>query len=80
MISGDRGGKDVEPSLSIHLFGNVTSKNQMLQKNTWHKILETNFNNGKKYVCISRSFLVIRDRLYAHPVVVIREDSYKIYK
>jgi len=28
--------------------------------NTWHKILETNLNNGKKIcVCIPRSFLVI---------------------
>ena len=31
MISGDRGGQGVGPSVPIHLFGNVTSKNQMLQ-------------------------------------------------
>ena len=27
MISGDRGGQGVGPSLPIHLFGNVASKN-----------------------------------------------------
>ena len=27
--------------------------------NTWHKSLETNLSNGKKNVCIPRSFLVI---------------------
>ena len=31
LISGDRGGQSVGPSLPIHLFGNVASKNQMLQ-------------------------------------------------
>ena len=31
VISGDRGGQGVGPSLPIHLFGNVASKNQMLQ-------------------------------------------------
>ena len=31
MISGDRGGQGVGQSLPIHLFGNVASKNQMLQ-------------------------------------------------
>ena len=31
VISGDRGGQGVGPSLPIHLFGNVTSKNLMLQ-------------------------------------------------
>ena len=31
VISGDRGGQGVGPSLTIHLFGNVASKNQMLQ-------------------------------------------------
>jgi len=31
VISGDRGGKVVGPSLPIHLFGNVSSKNKMLQ-------------------------------------------------
>jgi len=31
MISGDRGGQGVGPSLPIHVFGNVASKNQMLQ-------------------------------------------------
>ena len=30
VISGDRGGQGVGPSLQIHLFGNVASKNQML--------------------------------------------------
>jgi len=28
---GDRGGQGVGPFLPIHLFGNVASKNQMLQ-------------------------------------------------
>ena len=31
VISGDRGGQGVGPSLPIHLFGNVASKNQLLQ-------------------------------------------------
>ena len=31
MISGGRGGQGVGPSLPIHVFGNVASKNQMLQ-------------------------------------------------
>jgi len=31
VISGDRGGQGVGSSLPIHLFGNVASKNQMLQ-------------------------------------------------
>ena len=31
VISGDHGGQGVGPSLPIHLFGNVASKNQMLQ-------------------------------------------------
>jgi len=31
VISGDRGGQGVGPSLQIHLFGNVAFKNQMLQ-------------------------------------------------
>ena len=31
VISGDRGGQGVGPSFPVHLFGNVTSKNQMLQ-------------------------------------------------
>jgi len=31
VISGDRGGHGVGPSLPIHLFGNVASKKQMLQ-------------------------------------------------
>ena len=30
VISGDRGGQGVGPSLPIHLFGNAASKNQML--------------------------------------------------
>ena len=28
MISGDRGGQGVGPSLPVHLFGNVASKNR----------------------------------------------------
>ena len=31
VISGDRGGQGVGPSLTINLFGNAASKNQMLQ-------------------------------------------------
>jgi len=31
VISGDYGSQSVGPSLPIHLFGNVASKNQMLQ-------------------------------------------------
>jgi len=31
VISGDRGGQGIGPSLPIHLFGNYASKNQMLQ-------------------------------------------------
>jgi len=31
VICGDHGGQGVGPSLPIHLFGNVASKNQMLQ-------------------------------------------------
>jgi len=31
VISGDGGDQGVGPSLLIHLFGNVASKNQMLQ-------------------------------------------------
>ena len=79
MISGDRGGQDVGPSLPIHLFGNVTSKNRRTCEpqcdgapSCW-KILETNLSNGKKNVFIPRSFIVmfvIRERIYAHPVYV----------
>jgi len=32
LISGERGGQGVGPSLPIHLFENVAPKNQMLQK------------------------------------------------
>ena len=32
VISGDRGGQGVGPSLPIRLFGNIASKNQMLQQ------------------------------------------------
>jgi len=31
VISGDRDGQGDGPSLPVHLFGNVASKNQMLQ-------------------------------------------------
>ena len=31
VISGDRGGQGVGSSLPVHLFGNIASKNQMLQ-------------------------------------------------
>jgi hypothetical protein len=31
VISGDRGGQGVRPSLPIHQFANVASKNQILQ-------------------------------------------------
>ena len=31
VISGDRGGQGIGPSLPVHLFGNVVPKNQMLQ-------------------------------------------------
>jgi len=31
VIFGDRGGQGIGPSLPIHLFGNIASKNQMLQ-------------------------------------------------
>jgi len=31
VMSGDRGGQGVGPSLPFHLFGNVASKNQILQ-------------------------------------------------
>jgi len=51
VISGDRGGQGVGPSLPVHLFWkcciqkpNVTN----VTINTRHKILETNLSNGKK--------------------------------
>ena len=31
VISGDRGGQGVGPSLPVYLFGNVASRNQVLQ-------------------------------------------------
>ena len=56
MISGDRGGQGIGPSLPIHLFGNVASKNRRTCEpqcggapSCW-KILETNLNSGKKYI------------------------------
>ena len=65
MISGDRGGQGVGPSLPTHLFGNVASKNRRTCEpqcggapSCW-KILETGLSNGKKYVCIPRSCLII---------------------
>jgi hypothetical protein len=60
VISGDRGGQGVGPSLPIHLFGNVVSKNRRTSEpqcggapSCW-KLTEV---TEKK--CIPRSFLVI---------------------
>ena len=65
VISGDRGGQDVGPSLPVHLFGNVASINRRTCEpqcggapSCW-EILETNLSSVKKYICIPRSFLVI---------------------
>ena len=66
VISGDRGGQCVGPSLPIHPFGNAASKNRRTCEpqrrgapSCW-KILETDLSNGKKiYICIPRSFTVI---------------------
>ena len=65
VISGDRGGQGVGPSLPIHLFGNAASKKRRTcepqcggRPSCW-KILETNKSSDKKYICIRRSFLVI---------------------
>ena len=65
MISGDRGGQGVGQSLPFHLFGNVASKNQILQifpVTDDIKFLET-IVMVKNYVCIPRSFLVINVRI-----------------
>ena len=63
MISGDRGGQGVRPSLPVDLFGNVASKNQRTCKPpVWRCtiLLENYPRNGKKlYVCIPLSVLVI---------------------
>ena len=54
VISGDRGGQGVGPSLPIHLFGNVASKNRLTCEpqcggaSTCWKILEKKLNNGKR--------------------------------
>ena len=58
MISGDRGGQDVVPSLPIHLFGSVASKNQLTCESqcggapSCLKILETNLSNGEKNIFV----------------------------
>jgi hypothetical protein len=54
--SGDSGGQGVGPSLPIHLFGNVASKNRRkcehnITIHTCHKIAATNISNGKK-ICL----------------------------
>ena len=64
VISGDRGGQDGGP---IHLSGNVASKKRRTcepqcggEPSCW-KILKTNLSNGKKkYICIPRSFHIIK--------------------
>ena len=63
VIFSYRGGQGVGPSLPIHLFGNVASKNRRICEpqcggapSCW-KILE-NEVMLKKIICIPRSFLV----------------------
>ena len=66
VISGERGGQNVGPSLPVQLFGNVTSKNRRTCEpqcggtpSCW-EILEINLKvMVKKYICIPRSFIAI---------------------
>ena len=65
VISGDRGGQGVGPSLLIHLFGNVASKNRRTSEpqcagvpSFWKIIHGWNSSNWG-YVCIPHCFLVI---------------------
>ena len=50
------------PCYKYLLQENYVEYNRNITINTRHKILETNLSNGKKYVCIPRSFLVINVR------------------
>jgi len=50
------------PDYKYLLQENYVEYNRNITINTRHKILETNLSNGKKYVCIPRSFLVINVR------------------
>ena len=64
VISGDRGGQDVGPSLPIHLFGNVATKNREHVNpsvEVHHLVgkLSTAENLLRCNICIPRSFLVI---------------------
>jgi len=78
--SGDRGGQGVGPSLPIHLFGNVASKNRRTSEPQCGgaplvgKLSTAETLLTEVFVCIPRSFLVInvcnRERLYAHPVIL----------
>ena len=58
VISGDRGGQGVGPSLPVYLFGNVAPKNRRTCEpqcggapSCW-KISETNLSNGKKNIFV----------------------------
>ena len=68
VISGDRGGQGVGPSLPIHLFGNVTFKNLRTCEpqcggapSCW-KILETTLSNGKKiYIFVFHYSFIVKN-------------------
>ena len=48
VISGDRGGQGVGPSLPIHLFWKCCIQIPIVTINTLHKTLEINSSNGKE--------------------------------
>ena len=60
VITGDRGGQGVGPSLPIHLFGNVASKNRRTCEPQcggapfYWKILETYLISVKKILLVSK--------------------------
>ena len=80
VISGDRGGQGVGPSLPIHLFGNVASKSD----EHVNPSVEVHYIVGKLSIaetllievqlqvptCPAKHLFGISERIYAHPVVV----------
>ena len=83
VISGNRGGHGVVPSLLIHLFGNVTYKNRRTSEpqcggapSCWKIIHSWNSSEVQRKVptCPSSFFVMflIRERLYVHPVQCTR--------
>ena len=86
VISGDRGGQGVGPSLPIHLFGNLSSKNRRnVNPSVEVHHLIGKLSTADTYltevqrevpICPGKHLSVVRERLYVHPVYLV----YQLYQ